>query len=367
MKKLYLIDGAAGAGKSDLIEFIQNRHNLNANALYKYTTRSVRDPEEAKKSDLIFIDDKEFDKYIDEGKKNRENEFYHYKYGESRYGFKRKSLDDSIIKFDSTFLIIRDRALITRIRKDYKHIALTIHVYIYTDRSLVVERLKKEGFSEQVIDFRLKRSESAWNDYIESYDFSTKIIINNSNKTDFHRGINSMIDGISKIEEDINYFYIDPVTRFKLIKPLIGFRENMKAKIDKTSYEKNVFIMMKFRPENYLSYQYIKEELSKKGYNCVRADEAEWNITNNVYNPLAVLYCCKYGIALFDEPEKGADFNPNVAYELGIMHHQGKECLIIKNNKLNSVPFDLIKDLHKPYSKELEFQKILNDWIVSIT
>lgn len=330
------------------------------NALRKYTTRPEREKEEAKESDLIFIQDSEFDELL------KVDIVYHYNYGGYRYGFQKKMLDESIKNYDSTFLIIRNYPLINQIINDYKHIALSIHVYIYTDRSLIVERLRRDGFSEEIIDFRLKRSEVIWNDYMENYDINRKIIINNSNKTDFHRGINAMINSIAKIEENSDYLYIDPITRFRLIKPLIGFKQKLQEKISKYPYEKNIFIMMKFRPSNYEVYQYIKSELEKRGYNSVRADEAEWNITNNVYNPLAALYCCKYGIALFDEPEEGADFNPNVVYELGIMHDQGKECLILKNNKLDSVPFDLVKNLYKSYSREIQFQKILDDWIISI-
>lgn len=62
----------------------------------------------------------------------------------------------------------------------------------------MAERLKKDGFSDSVIDFRLKRSESTYNDYLENFDFNMRVIINNSNKVDFHRGINAMINEISK-------------------------------------------------------------------------------------------------------------------------------------------------------------------------
>ena len=124
--------------------------------------------------------------------------------------------------------------------------------------------------------------------------------------------------------------------------------------------------MMKFRDNNKEFYNFIKRELGKKGLNCVRADEAEWNLTNDVYNPLAVLCCCKYGIALFDEPEEGAQYNPNVAYELGIMHYQKKDCLILKHKSLSEVPFDLIKNLYVTYSEKFEFENIMEKWLTSL-
>ena len=194
MKKLYLIDGAAGTGKSDLIEYIQTKHSINANALFKYTTRPERTVEEAKKADLIFVEDDQFNDYIAKSKKNSDSLFYHYHYGGFKYGFFKKDLDKSISEYDNTFVIIRNHPLISQILNDYKYIAFTVHIYVYTDRSLVVERLKKDGFSDGAIAFRLMRSESAWQDYIENFNLNMKIIINNSNKSDFHRGINSMID-----------------------------------------------------------------------------------------------------------------------------------------------------------------------------
>jgi CheY-like chemotaxis protein len=118
---------------------------------------------------------------------------------------------------------------------------------------------------------------------------------------------------------------------FELIKPLIGFKADIEKRLMQFDYGKNVFLMMKLRSTNTDLSDYIIETLKENGLRGVRADQHEWNITKNVYNPIAVLYCCKFGIALFDEPEEKQAFSPNVAYELGIMHHQNKNCLILKH------------------------------------
>lgn len=76
-----------------------------------------------------------------------------------------------------------------------------------------------------------------------------------------------------------------------------------------------------------------------------------------------MLFCCKYGIALFDEPEEGANFSPNVAYELRMMHLQRKDCLILRHSTLPSMPFDLIKKLHVPYAENLEVEKRVEQWL----
>ena len=257
---------------------------------------------------------------------------------------------------------LRNHQIVDKLQQELRHLALVLHVFIYTDEGRTVERLRQEGFTNDAIDFRILRSKQAWNDYLE-YNTDVITIINNSNITDFHRKINRIIQQYSDKNESPGILFVSPMESFELIRPLIGYKSILKKQLDKYEYSKNIFLMMKFRPSNIGFYEHIKNELQKKGLRCVRADDQDWNITNDVYNPLAVLYCCKYGIALFDEPEKSAHYNPNVAYELGIMHFQRKNCLILKHSSINEVPFDIIKNLYVQYTKEIEFERILDKWI----
>ncbi len=153
---------------------------------------------------------------------------------------------------------------------------------------------------------------------------------------------------------------------YELIKPLIGYKRDIEKKIARFPFEKNVFLMMKFRSSNRDLGEFIIESLKRHGLNGVRADLDDWNITRNVYNPIAVLYCCKFGIALFDEPEDLQAYSPNVAYELGMMHYQSKDCLILKHSSLPQVPFDLIKDLYDTYDKELQVRALVEKWITQV-
>lgn len=153
--------------------------------------------------------------------------------------------------------------------------------------------------------------------------------------------------------------------KFPLMPPIIPHFESLKEKLLDCDYEKNIFLMMKYRTENDSLAKFIVSTLKEAGLTCVRADMEDWNLTHDdVINPLAVLYCCKYGIALFDEPEEGQNYSPNVAYELGIMHYQHKNCLILINHKIaDKKPFDLIGKLHSTYKKELEVKTLIEDWI----
>lgn len=363
MNKIFLIDGAAGTGKSDLINFVKiYLDNYDINVVSKFTTREVRLKEEAKETELTFISEQQFKKWETENK----GQCYTYPYGGRKYGFSKSTLIESVKKHEFTFVIIRNKALIDRIQEEFKEIACVIHIFIYTDEGLATKRLRKEGFDKQAIDFRLKRNEMVWPDYVDTPDYNIITIINNSNKADFHKKILHLIKKYSKKNEAGNVLYINPSVKNELIVPLVGYKDKLQRQMERYPYEKNVFLMMKFRDNNLDFYKFIKRELERRGLNCVRADEAEWNLTNDVYNPLAVLYCCKYGIALFDEPEEKSHYNPNVAYELGIMHYQKKDCLILRHSSLLEVPFDLIKNLYVTYSEKYQFESILESWLISL-
>jgi CheY-like chemotaxis protein len=160
--------------------------------------------------------------------------------------------------------------------------------------------------------------------------------------------------------------YIPQEGPYELIKPLVGFKKDIEKQLARFPFSKNVFLMMKFRETNRELGEFIVDSLANHGLRGVRADHTDWNITRNVYNPIAVLYCCKYGIALFDEAEQHQAYSPNVAYELGMLHYQNKHCLILRHASLPVVPFDLIKDLHETYEKDLRVRHIVGNWIAQV-
>jgi guanylate kinase len=360
IKKLFLIDGLAGAGKSDLLEFVERSHSRNATIVSKFSTRSRRHPEEATRTDLKFVSEKKFAELATK-------DFYVYEYAGKRYGFSKSDVLRALDTHEHVFIIIRSRSLVEKLRKEFSEMAVVLPFFIYADRGLIVHRLQQDGFDKDTINSRLERSSLSWKDYLEYPDSSMRVVINNSEKTDFHRKVNSLLDEFSTERIDsANELYINPSLKFELIKPLRGFKEDINRHLADSPYHRNIFVMMKFRDSNSTFFAYIKTEIERAGFACVRADAPEWNVTNNVYNPLAALYCCKYGIALFDEAEPDQAYNANVAYELGIMHNQGKQCLILKHDSLPSVPFDLVKDLRKTYSKEIDFQRLFTQWLIEI-
>jgi hypothetical protein len=153
-----------------------------------------------------------------------------------------------------------------------------------------------------------------------------------------------------------------PGTSLQIIKPLEGFHSEIARQVKQSPFERNVFLMMRFREATKDLADFIRETLLEKGLLGVRADDPRWNLTNNVYNPIAVLYCCKYGIALLEDET----LSPNVIYELGMMHCLGRECLILVKDSVRGVPFDLIKDLYVPYSGDLAVRANVRRWLERI-
>lgn len=368
MKNLFIIDGAAGTGKTDLIKYIHDKYNSsNITYIKKYTTRQKR-PDEISLNlqlDLIHVSESDFLIF------KKSPDFVSYKYGDEEngfydYGFYINDLRDAISKFKNVFIIIRNKPLVDEIVSRFPEIK-TIVVYIHSDEGMVRRRLVNDGYDESAIIKRLKRLNTAWDDYLKHNDVYREVLINNSNKRDFQRLINWLIEKYNN--ENTNWVEIDNTHRYPLVESLIGYKKKIVEKIEKYPFNKNVFLMMKFRDSNKLIYSFIKKNLDIYGFNCVRADDDNWDITGNVYNPIAALYCCKYGIALFDKvdkvdkSEKENSFSPNVAYELGIMHHQLKDCLILRHYSLPQMPFDLIKDLHYKYSENLEVEGLILKWI----
>lgn len=365
MNKLFLIDGAAGTGKSDLMEFVRRQSDYDVCSIGKITTRGQRSIEEAKTTDLTFVSLDEFEE------KKSKGDYYTYKYGskgeEYDYALSKEELIDSLSKHEFTFAIVRSRPTITQITKDLSSYGLIKHVFIYTEKEEAKERMRKDGFDEEQIAFRTRRNKILW-DEEKYYDSNRVTIINNSNPEDFHAQIRNMMDSFSIKHEHENILYINGTTNFRLMASLVGKKEDIVRQLKRYPYEKNIFLMMKYRTENESIYFEIKRIIQEHGFNCVRADAEDWTfLSSDVDNYLAVLYCCKYGIALFDKPDATAEFSPNVAYELGIMHCQRKKCLILKHKSLNRMPFDLVQRLFKEYDDGTQIRSHLEKWLMAIT
>lgn len=363
MKTLFLIDGAAGTGKSDLLQYIASRKAGAALAVPKYTTRGPRSEELAHKLEL----DLHFppDSHDQFKTRAREAGFYWYVYGtrdtgEYHYGVYHSEIVDALAACDLVFLIVRNFQVAAQIKRSLPDVQC-VSVFMYSDHDKIKQRLKSDGYTHDEIRRRMTRQPLPWNDYVVNAGFYDDVLVNNSDRKDFVVLIEALIAKWRRDPRD--QLVISPTQQFRLIDPLVGFKERIQQRLGRYPYENNVFLMMKFRKQNELVHEFIAETLAAHNLTCVRADNPDWDITRNVYNPIAVLYGCKFGIALFDEPEPDNAFSANVAYELGMMHQQGKECLVLISEQVKNIPFDFVKELYARYSDNLQLRQIINDWV----
>ena len=130
---------------------------------------------------------------------------------------------------------------------------------------------------------------------------------------------------------------------------LVGSKKEMYNFLLKHSFQKNIFIITKYHNSNKSHRKIMKRVIKEAGFYPVIAKKDI--IIDDLYNPIACLICSKYGIALFDQPEDGQLINPNLCYELGMMHLQGKKCLILKSNSLEKLQTDILQKLYKEYDE----------------
>lgn len=187
MKNLFLIDGASGTGKSDLLRYVREYHDHgSAQVVTKLTTREQRgyEKEFEVELDLRFCNDEEFE---------RDAPDYRYTYSNHKYGFSKATLNHHLANSDNVFVIVRNRHLIERLKTDYSFINV-VPVYIYTDADKLKIRLnEQEGYSEEQVAFRLKRNDRAFDDYLKHPEIYHEIIINTSSRRDFESLIDLMI------------------------------------------------------------------------------------------------------------------------------------------------------------------------------
>jgi hypothetical protein len=141
-----------------------------------------------------------------------------------------------------------------------------------------------------------------------------------------------------------------------------GWSAQIRRFLRKNSFGRNVFIMVSYRAALNPLIVAVKDKLVSLGLNPVVAKEHA--ITNDLYNPIACLLCCSYGVAIFDRPEVTQTHNPNVVYELGMMQLLKRPCVILKHASLKRMPTDLLSMLYEAYSSRDEAAQKLGEWWV---
>jgi hypothetical protein len=142
---------------------------------------------------------------------------------------------------------------------------------------------------------------------------------------------------------------------------IIGWRSKLETFLNQHPFDKSIFIMIRYRSRNSTLITRIKAVLEKKGFYGILASEHK--LTDDLYNPIACLLCCSKGLAIFDKPESSQEFNPNVAYELGMIHLLIRDCLILKHQTLEILHTDIIMKVYQEYNTVKQVEKHINNWL----
>jgi guanylate kinase len=183
MKKLFLVDGAAGTGKSDLVEYV--RTTRNCGVLIKATTRQLRNYERVERVplDLAFYSREAFiARHLD----------YTYEYRDEYYGFNRSDLVDLLSKFQNVFAIIRSIPVMRQLQVDFSDYRV-VTVYVRADATSVEERLRQQCRSEADIQMRLSRVAESIADFKRHRSFFNEILYNMGEKNTYYSAVDSLL------------------------------------------------------------------------------------------------------------------------------------------------------------------------------
>ncbi len=128
--------------------------------------------------------------------------------------------------------------------------------------------------------------------------------------------------------------------------------ECKKLFVDHPDYNKNVFIMTRFKPGNKLLNELdfeIRQVLKEHNLNPLRADDKMYMSDRNLWNNVCVyMNCCKYGIAILEDRIVD-EFNPNVAIEYGYMRALNKPVLLLVDSGFRNLRADIIGTLREQF------------------
>lgn len=317
MKNLFLVDGASGVGKSDLIQYM-NDNNKATSFIVKTSTRPIREKE---RSSNILLDLKHVS--VEEFKSKKFD--YWYKYNKNLYGFNKNDIKQAFENHNSVFIIVRDEETIEKVKQDYRDYNV-VSLFIYTDRDLIKKRLELEQHSTEDIQDRLDKLEFAFTSYLNNADFYDDVIVNVGSRNDYTR----------------------------IFKKIVKKHESRNATIDN-----QIFVMMSYDPKMEDVLREFKLAANSVNLNLIvkRLDEQKgsYQITDEILENIrkADLIICDLSLE-----------RPNVYYELGFARALGKRIISCAQED-TTLHFDIhnfrtifyknMSDLGRKMSKEIAY------------
>jgi protein-tyrosine-phosphatase len=134
--------------------------------------------------------------------------------------------------------------------------------------------------------------------------------------------------------------------------------------------ESNVFLMTRFSETAYHAEvsKAVADSVHAFGLEFVRADDLNWSAPTLWERVQSCLDACHFGVAIFESIDR-PDFNPNVSLELGYMMALKRQCLLLKEQRLERLPTDLCGHMYKEFDSRDIRPTVLGrvaDWLKEI-
>ena len=191
MNNLFILVGAAGVGKSEVLNYIRSKDNRLFHCIIKHTNRPMRkeeiNREFDKQLDLIFEKGVDFD--------INSPSVIKYKKGEYYYWINQDEIMSELSKYKNCVMLTTGFEEAKYLKKTFLYNANCIICYIHTDMTVIIERMKNDNYTEQEIEFRVKRTIPMWAEYVhQNYNTVQHCILNNGSKNDLYLQIDNLIN-----------------------------------------------------------------------------------------------------------------------------------------------------------------------------
>lgn len=132
---------------------------------------------------------------------------------------------------------------------------------------------------------------------------------------------------------------------------------NKEVYLARHPFDRNVFVMMKYSRDTYHS---LIEANVRRAFRDVEFYHPIFakDLTPAYFPTLAEalessVAMCRYGVAIFTS-QAGTEFNPNVAFEMGIMREQKKDVLILKDHSVATLFTDIMGTVYEEFDGALD-------------
>lgn len=253
-------------------------------------------------------------------------------------------------------MFVRSVSVIDRICDDIGNISRVVPVYIVAQSKELSNRQTNQERQQLSED----RRRAAWDDFLAELSQNPRrysLLRYDSYRPAFQANIKAFVDqhrmGVNR------EIWITERDRAILPPAIDGDRDWIIKYANK--YNEQVFLMISSRKalkkRAKAIVDNIRTSLSKKGLEVITADAGfdGFSLSPTTHNPLAILHCCKYGVAVFldDFPDckcaapKSCQkqcrpvYSPSIVFELAIMFSQGKKVIALKHVNLGENPLNL--------------------------